>query len=505
MLQLRTTLRAAVADTPQVEVQIFWIGQGETSLRINADASFEDVIQDFVSPLEKNPAAFTVPVYPQTTPHFQCVADVRPCPAGACPALIHTSEDGGNSFAAYFYEGADHTLSCQTFGMQPGTFQFAGKDWPGVAHWAIPGMRLSFCPRPSGASDTRKIATPCRSDCLPPPLQTHGQLETTPSVGTTTCADQDGVRSSHGTSPGNLLCTGLDPHMRRSLFAGFHPLKLCQQVALLGTLHPATAVALQACPVWLGETPRAVRIYSDGSYCQNTRLASWALCLLVLVDSGWQFAGFACDVLQQPGHKHYLGNNHTSAHIAELAAMAHVALLIGSLPNIPVAVCFDATAAAGIAEGRFWSATLHHFANTVTTLMHLATQHVPQLQWRHVRAHTGDAMNELADTAAKAAVRGVVLNPFDASEVAMLFSSMPPRPLSFGGPLMSIGFRKSPRTGRQKLGYLHPLRSRSSLTPFLPERLILREHNGTSPSLRTIACHCSPLSSETVCLNNFTI
>ena len=103
--------------------------------------------------------------------------------------------------------------------------------------------------------------------------------------------------------------------------------------------------------------------------------------------------------------------------------MAAAAAIIGNLPQVEVHVCFDATAAAGIAEGRYWSQTLDSFSLRVTSLMHLAQKRGGQVHWRHVRAHQGDPMNELVDSAAKAAAANRFKSPLAPEHLALVFAS----------------------------------------------------------------------------------
>ena len=219
------------------------------------------------------------------------------------------------------------------------------------------------------------------------------------------------------------VVTGLDPDMMDFAFGEFDVHFLCKDVSSLGSLHAATVAALQLCPIWRGQPFSGIRIYSDGSFNPKGGAAGWAVCALVLCGHRWHFAGYASDCLHEVGHPHHLGIDHHSAHVAELVAMAAVAGLVGSLPVVPIEVCFDALSAAGIAEGRYWSRTIDSFSMTVTTLMHLAQLRVGAITWKHIRSHSGDPFNELVDTAAKAASVGTFAAPIAAAHLAMLFHS----------------------------------------------------------------------------------
>ena len=197
----------------------------------------------------------------------------------------------------------------------------------------------------------------------------------------------------------------------------------------------AASLALATCQLVKGGSCRTfpaedqwsnVRIYTDGSFCPQTLSAAWAICVLLCCRGQWTFAGFASDGLYVNGQHHSLGQPHASAHVAELTAMAAAAALVGNLGRMRdghVEICFDAIAAAGIAEGRQWSRTLESFSLGVTALMHLAQQRSGAVCWRHVRAHQGDPMNELADSAAKAAATAAFRAPISADHLAMVFAA----------------------------------------------------------------------------------
>ena len=440
------------------QLEVHWVGGCVSHAQVKCDATFAEVACSLRSPKDGRLAAYIIPVYPQTTRHMQCIADVETCPEGAVPALVHHAE--ADALATYF-STQDPFAMCRSLGLPVGHFLFAGKPWSGVHEWAIPGMRLSHV---RAQLITATAATPCRSDALPLPFDDL-QLETTPSALPCHTVGSDGFQSTAWMADGNRLQTGLDPHMFESLFDRASLQRLCKDLGRIGRLHPATVEALRSCMIWTGEDFRAVRVYSDGSFHQSTDQSAWAICVLVLVGDRWQFAGFACDVLAAEGCRGHFGNDHNSAHIAELAAMAHVALLVGGLPSVPVEICFDAIAAAGVAEGKYWSASVNHFACTVTTLMHLATRHRTPVHWRHVRAHSGDAMNELVDTAAKAAVAGCPCNAFDVFEVAMLFHS--PEVKFLWWPFASTSFPEVQPDGSANVG-IAPSSEATQITRCIP-------------------------------------
>ena len=265
--------------------------------------------------------------------------------------------------------------------------------WKGASQGCFHGMQLQAVP-----------CSTASASAVPDPARLRDHTE-------------DWGPSSHE----HVLLTGLDRSMPQFVFAEFNLQALSQNVSALGRLHRASEDALAACPLWQGAPFAQVRIYTDGSYCSRTERAAWALCVLVCCDAQWQFAGFASDAVFTDKRFGSLGQGHVSAHVAELTAMAAAAAIVGNLPSAGVDICFDATAAAGVAAGTHCSQVLEVFCLRVTALMHAAQCRRGPVGWRHVRAHQGDPLNELADTAAKAALSGQFRAPLAREHLACIF------------------------------------------------------------------------------------
>ena len=387
----RQSPNICVPVTPSAaQVEVHWIGDGTQLVEVALDASFSDAARCIVSPTAKSCIHHSCVPADHSTHAMHCRCGNLSGWGCSCFSALNYGRD--QVLAAYF-STLDHFCMCRESGVPMGNFLFAGKPWLGIHEWVIPGMRLSHV---RTEIESSSVGAPSRGDVASTVLS-GPQLQTIPSALAYRDTCSDGFQLVTGLVDCNRLLTGLDPHMFESLFDVSCLQRLCRDIRKLGPLHPATVDAFRSCMIWQGDPFQAVRIYSDGSFHHSTDKSAWAICVLVLVDNCWQFAGFACDVLAEVGHSAHLGNDHNSAHIADLAAMAQVALVVGGLPSVPIEICFDAVAAAGVAEGRYWSQSVNDFAD--------------------------DAMNELVDTAAKTAVAGNPSNVFDAREVAMLFHS----------------------------------------------------------------------------------
>ena len=175
-------------------------------------------------------------------------------------------------------------------------------------------------------------------------------------------------------------------------------------------LHPATCEALSCMQSWDGQLEVSrLRVYVDGSFEEVTDRAGWAVVVLGLTDTGWQWLGYMSEHLHEPGHDRHSGHTRKSAHAAEMVAMLH-ALSIVAHNDLPSEVVFDAMVAAEVAQGLCYP-DAHVGLARATTMMHIIAQHRGSVSYRHVRSHQGDPFNEMADSLAKAASRRSRMNP----------------------------------------------------------------------------------------------
>ena len=183
---------------------------------------------------------------------------------------------------------------------------------------------------------------------------------------------------------------------------------MCQDVRCLGTLHVATAKALQDMAVWnRRDRVQEMRLYVDGSFVEGADRAGWAVVAIGLVGCRWELIGYFSDRLFDKGHVKWIGNETVSAHVAELVAMTCALVVV----NANACVCtrcdivYDAESAAGVAVGVHACNTSSVLAQATTALAVRAWRCGVLLCFRHTYAHQGDPFNEFADIAAKATTR----------------------------------------------------------------------------------------------------
>ena len=351
--------KVSFVDNDDQQLEILLPHAEAVALHVPANCSFLEIDQALGLRLPGVRASSLVPVYPPG-PHMQCV--VAPGSEMKAVCVIVIQEKDGTARACEVLPHDTATDLIRKVGLSAVTIAVDGIPWIGTQQGCYTGMRLHAIPvveiTPHSAPGPSRAAVP-----LDP-------------------------------TPGPRLLTGMDDSMPCFVFEEFRLPALCQDCRCLGSLHPATVAALNVCPPWTGEPYTHVRIYTDGSFCPQTLSAAWAICVLLCCRGQWTFAGFASDGLYVNGQHYSLGQPHASAHVAELTAMAAAAALVGNLGRMRdghVEICFDAIAAAGIAEGRQWSRTLESFSLGVTALMHLAQQRSGAVCWRHVRAHQIDS------------------------------------------------------------------------------------------------------------------
>ena len=176
----------------------------------------------------------------------------------------------------------------------------------------------------------------------------------------------------------------------------------------VGVLHEASRAALQMLPTWdRSREVEQLRIYVDGSHFGENQTA-WAAAGVGRVGARWFWVGFISGRVHTREHVACLGDGECNARTAELHAMSYALGAACALDCIDVEIVYDATSAAQIAQGLASSARHRQLARLTTSLSMVAEGKGVQLAYRHVRSHQGDAMNELADSIAKATACGKV-------------------------------------------------------------------------------------------------
>ena len=175
-----------------------------------------------------------------------------------------------------------------------------------------------------------------------------------------------------------------------------------QDISMLGRLHVNSEAALATMELWdQSRHVDEVRLYTDGSHLPGTSHMSWSIVAIVRCQRQWLVGGFISNRIP-------IGDLSVQvlpcSHIAEIFAMLY-ALVVTSCCEAPVSIVYDCVSAAHVTQ----------FATTDTSVLSEAAVHLAAVvrlldkwpEWRHVRSHTGDPFNELADVCAKRAVNDI--------------------------------------------------------------------------------------------------
>ena len=176
----------------------------------------------------------------------------------------------------------------------------------------------------------------------------------------------------------------------------------------LPEVHVATRQALNGMPNWdplRVRSPQSIHLCVDGSFIADTQQAAWAVVAFVQHDNVWHWGGYISGLLYAADHCLHVGQTVQSPHTAELVALLHALAVATQLPNTHCHIVYDATAAAGIAEGHFLSRRQKVLMQALFSLNYLARIECSALTFEHVHSHHGHAFNEAADTVAKAAAK----------------------------------------------------------------------------------------------------
>ena len=163
-------------------------------------------------------------------------------------------------------------------------------------------------------------------------------------------------------------------------------------------------------------------LFTDGSYNSEGGVASWSFVIVSMdtenysTDSRCRLVGYYTgNVTSNYVDDFWHGAPHLNAYIAELEALfhAHWWALCNNLPCVHIH--YDAMSA-GQASAGAWGFAGGNCLATCTRALAQALDEVAQhpTTYHHVRAHSGDPWNELADATAKATLTGDIAprNPF---------------------------------------------------------------------------------------------
>ena len=174
----------------------------------------------------------------------------------------------------------------------------------------------------------------------------------------------------------------------------------------LGSLHDSSARALQHMKTWHKGAPcEEVRLFTDGSYHEATHDMAWSIVAIVREHEEWLFAGFMSGMVAIPDDLEF---GPPSAYVAEVFAILHAMVLTSNIDMVTT-IKYDCTSAAEVAKN---SSKQHSgIAQQMSALAAILRQINKWPCWGHVKGHSGDPFNELADVVAKAACSGLHVHP----------------------------------------------------------------------------------------------
>jgi len=157
---------------------------------------------------------------------------------------------------------------------------------------------------------------------------------------------------------------------------------------------------------------RTTAVYTDGSCLANADVAArrpvagWAF---VAVENGAVVAERSGRVVTDPGEPSFRGAEHGSNNTGELTAVIEALLWARNrTPNVDeLVVRYDSHYAANMADGS-WTPTRNFALVESARSAHDLAARVMSIGFEHVRAHSGNVMNERVDRLARGAVTDAV-------------------------------------------------------------------------------------------------
>ena len=340
-------------------------------------------------------------------------------PAGrrglAVPDGCHHTKDKGNSSRAHntqgrapnSYSGALRTTrkACEkgNHGQNPkGTSDAAsqwGSDTPPVVY---DGMHLVETsdrnPEQQGASLVQTTVALRKS-------RRHGRQHEPATVGPTGNTSQREQHPAHGDSRDKSAYLELRPSLDIIYMLDTHvsiPNTVWNDGAGTPPCNPWTEL-----PLWDGHCAEEYHIYTDGS--SGARGTGGAAVLFVKLQEKWHWGGFLLTNIPEKG-----------AHVAEMAGLCTALLWVwcstpqaAYRPAPEVHIHFDATAAGWRIQGR-WRGRVHQErTNRMRHLITLSeTRYRTRHHFHHVKGHSGQWGNDLADYFAGCAAGTPNTDPF---------------------------------------------------------------------------------------------
>ena len=178
-------------------------------------------------------------------------------------------------------------------------------------------------------------------------------------------------------------------------------------------LHENTVAALQLCRdfAWLEAT--RIHFYTDGARVldQGEPFASWGIVVIGESARGqFKFGGYFAGSVQGDEFSGFAWNAKTS-YAAEVLAIAYALSAVFHVPNVPCIIhsdCLSAGLVTAGAVGRTRSQVRDINLAVRALCLAVAAQRDTDVEIRHIRGHSGQPWNELADAAAKRVVSGVI-------------------------------------------------------------------------------------------------
>eukprot|EP00438_Fugacium_kawagutii_P025050 Skav224656 [mRNA] locus=scaffold4300:194197:204539:- [translate_table: standard] len=225
-------------------------------------------------------------------------------------------------------------------------------------------------------------------------------------------------------APEHLLDMGFPLHKWKEFFASGDGI-LCQETAHL-PLHDATKHALSLCVELAPHQIDRYLIFTDGTSHGWARRKNplemeeqghgdaWAFVVIGEryvndLHSEFAFLGWHSQrVIYSPDESHFMGTSRIGAEAAEKEALTWAAIWrLSQNHRVPTTFCVDSTSTAYQADGSFGTDDPNPCYCTMRGAFQALEELLPGscLQVHHVRSHTGDPWNEMADTLAKEEAR----------------------------------------------------------------------------------------------------
>ena len=175
----------------------------------------------------------------------------------------------------------------------------------------------------------------------------------------------------------------------------------------LSDLHPSTSQALSSVARWGQQDFKELILYVDGSFCQQTLRAGWSVVALAQRGDACCLIGAWADSLHGKEAAGYLGNLTCNAFVAELAAMLHAGAVAGAcafeMGVLNVAVMYDSESAAAVSGCQSATQGERVLAEAAAGLQVFLKCLGVNYTHHHVKGHSQNPWNELADVLAKKA------------------------------------------------------------------------------------------------------